>query len=73
MCMCVIFLWINKWVSEIANGPIVLCRPNSGGYFRRNRTSPRCLLCICAVCLVNRESRSSSSEIHSYAVIGVVI
>ena len=37
-----------------------LCWPNSGGYSRRNRTSPRCLLCICAVCLVNCEAAARS-------------
>ena len=35
------------------------------GYSRRNRTSPRCLLCICAICLVNREAAARSILMRS--------
>ena len=49
----------------IASRPIVLCWPNSGGYSRRNRVSPRCLLCDGAVLFC--QSRSNI-ETHSRAV-----
>ena len=48
---------------------IVLCWPNSGGYSRRNRASPRCLQCAGAVCFVNREAAARSILARSTSVI----
>ena len=35
----------------------------AGGYSRRNRTSPRCLLCICVFFFVNREAAAAARSI----------
>ena len=47
--------------------PVVLCWPNSGGYSRRNRASPRCLQCVCFVnceaaarCILARSTNAKS-------------
>jgi len=63
--MCGIFSWANGWVSEIANGPIVLCWPKNGRTLAgipaaTERARVACSLCICAVCFVNREAAARS-------------
>ena len=60
-------LFMDQWMRfGDRDRPIVLCWPNSGGYSRRNRASPRCLQCGAgAVCFVNREA---AARLNSRAV-----
>ena len=70
--MHVCHLFMDQWMSsEIANGPVVLCWPNSAGYSRRMQPNEPALP---AVHLRGLSCQSrSSSEIHSHAVISVLI
>ena len=63
-------LFMDKWMRfGDRDLRIVLCRPNAGGYSRRNRASPRCLQCAGAVCFVNREAAARSILARSTNVI----
>ena len=66
--MCAIFSWISGWVSEIANGPIVLLT-ELGRVFPPQPNEPA----LPAVHLRGLFCQSrSSSKIYSHAAISVV-
>ena len=56
--------FMGKWMRFGGRGrPIVLCWPNSGGYSRRNRASPRCLQCTGAFFLsIAKQQRDTFSR-----------